>query len=508
MPASKGRATSAGSLRPNAAQLNPRQLTGHLSHARDLLELLALHREHRDQFNCFHVGAFWSKFKKLARGQLDGLSDRLAPVCEQTVLMLPELNARALANLAHAFAQTGLVGTGPWQNVWMGLPEAIRQLIRGFDPQHLSNTVWAFAKAGHASPELFEVISAEAVRRRLGNFDPQALSNTAWAFAKAGHASPELFNAISAEAVRRGLGGFNEQNLSNTAWAFATAGHASPELFKAISAEAVRRGLGGFNPQDLSNTAWAFAKAGHASPQLFKAIAAEVVRRGLGDFNPQQLSNTAWAFAEAGHAPQALFGAIAAEVVRRGLDGFNEQDLSTMAWAFAVVDPPSADELFGTMIFVTRCALLEASVSHEVLFQLHQWSLWREERGARWPGLPNSLREACRAAFVADGETISQLQRDVVRGLRSYGFQVKDEHRCKITGYTIDALVTLNNGERIAVEVDGPCHFVGRSHQPAGKTLLKHRQLRYFEWRLKSVPYWDWDTRGCKALHWLPMGHR
>ena len=125
----------------------------------------------------------------LARGQLGGLSDRLAPVCEQTVRMLPMLNARALANLAHAFAKAGLVGTGPWQNVWAGLPEAIRRLVRDFDPQNLSNTAWAFAKAGHLSTELFRVISAEVVRRELGDFKEQGLSNTAWAFATAGHLS-------------------------------------------------------------------------------------------------------------------------------------------------------------------------------------------------------------------------------------------------------------------------------------------------------------------------------
>ena len=153
------------------APLNPRQLTSRLSHARDLPELLTLHREHRDQFNYIHVGAFWSKFKELPRGQLGELSDRLAPVCEQTVLMLPELNARALANLAHAFAKAGLVGTGPWQNVWTGLPEAIRRLIRRFDPQNLSNTAWAFAKADHLSTELFKAISAEVVRRELGDFN-------------------------------------------------------------------------------------------------------------------------------------------------------------------------------------------------------------------------------------------------------------------------------------------------------------------------------------------------
>ena len=55
--------------------------------------MLTLHREHRDQFNYIHVGAFWSKFKELARGELGGLRDRLAPVCEQTVLILSSMRA-------------------------------------------------------------------------------------------------------------------------------------------------------------------------------------------------------------------------------------------------------------------------------------------------------------------------------------------------------------------------------------------------------------------------------
>ena len=343
-------------MRPSAAPLNPRQLTSYLSKARDLPELLALHREHREQFNYFHVGAFWSKFKILARGHLGGLSDRLAPVCEQTVLMLPELDARNLATLAHAFAQAGLVGTGPWQNVWTNLPEAIRRLIRGFDPRNFSNTVWAFAKAGHLSPELSHVISAE------------------------------------------------------------------------------------------------------------------VMRRGLGDFNPQDLSNT--------------------------------------AWALAIVDPPSADALFGTACFSKRCAHFETYFSRSQLSQLHQWSLWREERGAQWPGLPESLQHACRNAFVEEGGQPSQLQSDVVEEIRSsYDIaNVEEEHRCEVSGYSIDALVTLNDGERIAVEVDGPSHFVGRSQQPNGGTLLKHRQLRYFGWRLEDVKYWEWDHS--KELPWLPQRSR
>ena len=233
-----------------------------------------MRRRHGDDFNGVHIGAFWSRFKALAHGERGKQCDGLAPVCAQTVRMLPELDSRGMATIAHAFAKARLVGTGPWESVWEALPKAVRRRLGSFNERALSNTAWAFATAGHASSELFRTISAEAVRRQLGGFNEQNLSNTAWAFATAGHASSGLFRTISAEAVRRGLGDFKEQALSTTAWAFATAGHASMELFRTISAEAVRRQLGGFNEQALSTTAWAFATAGHASPGLFRTISA------------------------------------------------------------------------------------------------------------------------------------------------------------------------------------------------------------------------------------------
>jgi hypothetical protein len=262
-----------------------------------------------------------------------------------------------------------------------------------------------------------------------------------------------------------------------------------------------RRGLRDFNAQELSITAWAFATAGHAPQALFGAISAEVARRGLGEFNAQSISNTAWAFAIVGDAPQALVDAISSELVRRGLCEFNAQDISTTAWAFAVLDPPSSDELFGSARFTTRCTQLETAFSPVELSQLHQWSLWRVERGSVWPGLPDSFRRSCRIAFTAREGVPSQMQSNVVREIRLHAVHVKEEHRCEASGYSIDAVVTLKDGREVAVEVDGPSHFLGRSHRPTGSTLLKHRQIRYFEWRLLSVPYWEWERD--KTLHWL-----
>ena len=63
-------------------------------------------------------------------------------------------------------------------------------------------------------------------------------------------------------------------------------------------------------------------------------------------------------------------------------------------------------------------------------------------------------------------------------------------------GYSLDAVVS-HGGREVAVEVDGPSHFVGRT--PTGATALKRRQLRAAGWALLPVPYWEWNALGSKA---------
>eukprot|EP00548_Thalassiothrix_antarctica_P002324 CAMPEP_0194141110 /NCGR_PEP_ID=MMETSP0152-20130528/10601_1 /TAXON_ID=1049557 /ORGANISM="Thalassiothrix antarctica, Strain L6-D1" /LENGTH=60 /DNA_ID=CAMNT_0038839643 /DNA_START=27 /DNA_END=205 /DNA_ORIENTATION=+ len=60
----------------------------------------------------------------------------------------------------------------------------------------MANTVWAYARVGHLSPKLFDVVSLKAMGI-LHKFNLQEISNTMWAYARVGHSSPELFDAIS-----------------------------------------------------------------------------------------------------------------------------------------------------------------------------------------------------------------------------------------------------------------------------------------------------------------------
>ena len=281
---------------------------------------------------------------------------------------------------------------------------------------------------------------------------------------------------------------FKPQELSNTAWAFATAGYAAPTLFDAIGKEAAGR-VRDFKPQELANTAWSFATAGHAAPALFDAIGMEAIGR-VGEFKPQELSNTALAFAKAGHAAPTLFDAIGTEAARRVRD-FKPQELSNTAWAYAVQDHlPSETSLFDQR-FAHHCDALAHEFNSSDLCQLHQWRLWYASERACSDALPGAaLLARCDAAFRAAEAQPSRLQRDVAKALASQGASVQEEKVLE-EGYSLDLVVDCGGEELIAIEVDGPSHFVGR--EPTASTLLKRRQLRHFGWRLVSVPYWEWD---------------
>jgi hypothetical protein len=438
----------------------------------------ASHRE----LNAFNpqelVNAAWAfvTADHAAPALLDAIAAKAAP-------RVGEFNSQDFANTAWAFATAGHAAPALFDEI----AAAAAPRVGEFTSQELANMAWACAKAGHTAPALFDAIAAEAAPR-LDEFQPQNLANTAWAYATAGHAAPALFDAIAAEVAPR-LDEFKPQELANTAWAFAKAGHAAPAMLDAIAAEAAPQ-VGEFTSQELANTAWAFISAAHAAPALFDAIAAEAAPR-LGEFSSRNLSNTAWAFATAGHATQALFDAIAAEAGPR-LGEFNPQDLTSTAWSFAVADTLSSvalAEFFGHD-FGRRCDVLAGSFSDEQLSQLHQWWLWyASERGQTTELLRHELLQRCRMAFSATEARPSNLQRQVGSTLSSLGLDPQEEVWIEV-GYSLDFVVEWR-GRQVAIEVDGPSHFVKR--KPTGATMIKHRQLRHLGWRLVSIPYWEWN---------------
>ena len=400
---------------------------------------------------------------------------------------LGDFTGQALANVLWSFAKSGEVNAGLFQAIGNHI---VGGSLEDFWPQALSNIVWAYATAGVSHPELFKKIGDHvAGLDSLEPFTPQALSNTAWAFATAGMSHPELFEKIGNHLA--GLGSLDlskPQELSNTVWAFATAGVLHPELFENIGVHVARLdSLNSFKPQALSNTAWAYATARLFDCRLFEKLVAEAAVRKDYFVQTQHIANFLWACATVGNTDEQLFSAFA-PVIASKLDECNKQVLANIAWAYSVANVPSND-LFD-QDFIRACASKEKRFSEENLRQLHQWQLWQQELGSGIE-LPKSLHEKCRNLFISSSYSESKLQNDVVGELKATGFDLNEEVLLG-SGYRIDALVKVGDGRRVAVEVDGPSHFIQR--RPTGSTTLKHRQVaRLDRIEVVSVPYWDWN---------------
>ncbi|EJK75706.1 hypothetical protein THAOC_02564 [Thalassiosira oceanica] len=451
--------------------------------------------------------------------------DTLFNVFGKTAIkILRTFKPQALSNVMWAFVKVGAKNSRLFRETG-GVISGMD--LDSFKPQALANILWSFAKSGEADPELFQVLGNHIVVRSLNDFWPQDISNIAWAYANGRVPHPILFKKIGdLVAGQDSLDSFKPQELSNTAWAFATAGVLHPELFKKIGGHVAGLScLGSFKPQALSNTAWAFATTGDSNPKMFKKIRDHIVRLdNLDSFTPQELSNIAWAYATARRFDLGLFeklvtGAVAkkdrfgeqatsnflwacatigytdgllfsafAPVIASTLDKYGEQHLANIAWAYSVANAPRQD-LFNEG-YVGSLALNRNHISDKELAQLHQWQLWQQELESGIE-LPRSLQAKCRYAFTSQGHQESKLQDDVVGELRAAGLDLEEEFLLG-SGYRIDALVTFSDGRKVAVEVDGPSHFIDR--RPTGSAVLKHRQVvRLDRIEVVSVPHWEWN---------------
>ncbi|KAG1672119.1 hypothetical protein FOA52_001706 [Chlamydomonas sp. UWO 241] len=353
------------------------------------------------------------------------------------------MGAQALANSVHAVAKLGYK-----DDAFMAeLVKAATLQLRDFKPQELANTVWALATLGHTGDD-FVVALVKAATPQLHFFNPQDLANTAWALATLGHTDTAFMAALLEVAMPK-LRKFSEQSLANTVWALTTLGHKDGDFVAALLKEAMPR-LHDFTPQALANTLWALATLGHADDDFVAELLNEAMPR-LHDFNPQALSNTAWALAVLGHANDALMGALLQHAAGMVL-GFSAEGRRQLFLCMLWLKGQHSD--------VAVHAQLAAACERA----------WMEERDdPQSPHVQLQVLAVVRQLPGCSGAVSEQATDD---GL-----------------FNIDIAVQLPDGSRLAVEVDGPSHFL--SNQPGtlgGATLLRNWLLEARGWRVVSVP--------------------
>ena len=286
---------------------------------------------------------------------------------------------------------------------------------------------------------------------------------------------------------------FDPQALANVVWAYATVGTLHPMLLEKVANHIVSTNiLDRFDPQNIANTVWAYATVGDLHPTLFEKLSNHIIESNTLDrFDPQALANTLWAYASMGMANKQLFTMCALNAANL-IDSFNSQELANLAWTYTVADI-DASTLFNDH-FISACVSKMEQFEIEDFSQLYQWHLWHTHKMSS-AGLPDELSQRCFEVFISREVTVSRFQDDVVAQLSAIGLVPKEEVLLD-SGYRIDAVVEVN-GKDIGIEVDGPCHFIGKTKSPTGRTVLKRRQVPSIDGiELVSLPYWKWDRLG------------
>ncbi|KAL7512325.1 hypothetical protein ACHAXN_009263 [Cyclotella atomus] len=442
--------------------------------------------------------------------------DAFNAIAKVSVEKTGEFNAQGLSNIAWAFS---LMGHGS-QEFFNAISERCVCEMDEFKPQEMTMLLLAYSRLkDNPHPVLYDKVIAQSIGQ-LDKFPLLDLYNMAISYAKVDHTHEKWMLAIADEVIRRdsqdhpimhtgmlwayatarishprlvqfltnslqnNLTGLHGDNMASIAWSLASLGSRNKLLFDALAEASDREEIRRMNTQSLANMAWAYATVRDATPRLFNDIAEEAVARD--DFTPQGISNILWAFATVARFDQELFSHLAI-LARVSLDEFSGQALSNLAWAYTVSDI-DATSLFEDEAFVNKCLNID-DFDDEGLPQLHQWNIWRKNINSTHV-LPDSFAELCHTKYASLPLRQSSLQKDIVSELRSMGFNPNEEVELQST-CVVDATIEMN-GKCIAIEVEGPSHFVGKELD--GSTRLKHRQVTTIDKiSLVYVPYWEWN---------------
>ena len=194
------------------------------------------------------------------------------------------------------------------------------------------------------------------------------------------------------------------------------------------------------------------------------------------------------------------------------MHSFTAQGFSNLCWAVAVLD---LQQCVPEVLQLARAASQQwdRGVAAEGLQQLHQAHLWLLDAGLpATPGqqglagcLTAQQLQECRASWEQslDDETAvadaSQLQRSVLSALQRLPASTWQqapamEQRTADGAFSIDIAAVTAAGQQLAIEVDGPSHFVRPGRALNGPTQARNRALEARGYRVLIVPWWEWDA--------------
>ncbi len=340
----------------------------------------------------------------------------------------------------------------------------------------------------------------EFAARVFERMEPRNLSNSLYACGKLGVTPPADWLERFWQASVATVGDWNAQDCSNTIYACGQLRITPPADLLERFWIASGAGLGAFVPQALSNTIYSCGQLGITPPggwleSFWHASAAK-----LSEFDPQELSNSIYACGLLAITPPADWLQRFSSACEQALPGKTQQNLANTALALAMLEQWELPLWRG--LWERLCSSLSRNIAGwSAEDQLNAMQIYQAyqaaavERPNLLPVLDPELHAAIRKSWIDQGrmrqsEGSSQLHDGVSACLMCMGVAHANERWCDRAERSID--VAIEGATPIALEVDGPSHFLqdGRSE---GRTLLRNRMLAAHGWRVVVVNYRVWQ---------------
>lgn len=425
----------------------------------------------------------------------------------------------------------------------IGSEEGSSADVRGFSSfsrQGLGNMAWAFARQAQLAAEIPD-------RRKASS--PLAQSNGRLAVYTASYLDigevliQRLFNAIAETALHTHdkLSKLKPQDLSNTAWTYSVLGLSHTGFMETAKSELRRRVnnfLAGdtrvmncFKGQELANLLWALATLNIPAGNILESLVpyfericedeqGQVTPASIAKiFKRQELANLAWACAVFGSYPNGMM-----RLLYNGLVGLGDDQLAPSILADAHGDTGLQSQAIMCLIYVQAEMDLEGK-SEGLMLPPDFPNGWKQLTA-------NAKDDHMTETTIELSLSTSKIQRAVSSCFTRIGFDHVEEHVITMEEMSNDHGISFspkpleilsidiaNLEEKIAIEVDGPAHFVsqidevtddgghtrlvngkleyqfrwkGDKQQINGPTALKQRLLSLLGWRVIHIPFWEW----------------
>ncbi|RDD38669.1 FAST kinase domain-containing protein 3, mitochondrial [Trichoplax sp. H2] len=387
----------------------------------------------------------------------------------------------------------------------------------GKDVQLLMRSFTVFAHYGIKSSVVGKLESW--IANHFNELSIEQICDVCNAFHRLNRRCPELREMLGQRAAHLDLDGLSEEHVLSLMRSFTYRPLVVEDLFEKISNYVIKN-INNMSTYSVSQIARALSSLRYYNKDLADAIGLHLTDKGaLYEFSIQSIGDILYVFARWNHLPEpALLRKVISKIEYyiKSTPNMIIPPIVTSIWSLIILDtfPHRAiNALFNEKI-VSEIHSFGTGAIQVQMFQI-DLAAKLERPELQLQGLSHSHRNHFLKPLKKFSTKGSVFQHNVQRtleylfdGSHYYWKEFKTAY-----GYSVDlAIMTdLNNVlqepkvnvlrsknkpthyKRIAIEVDGPYHFLHNSTKLIGESKMKHRQLRLLGWTVVQVPYFDWE---------------